>query len=88
MELGTRRILHHNVTAHPAAEWTLQQFREARPDDHPYRFLIHIRDSIFSKDLDKQAVAMVCGPADRLFYKNRRHILPKSRETRDSLREI
>ena len=58
MELGTRRILHHNVTAHPTAEWTLQQFREALPGDHPYRFLIHDRDSIFSKDLDKQVVAM------------------------------
>src|SRR5260370_7176068 len=58
MELGTRRILHHNVTAHPTAEWTLQQFREALPGDHPYQFLIHDRDSIFSKDLDKQVVAM------------------------------
>ena len=35
MELGTRRILHHNVTAHPTAEWALQQFREALPGDHP-----------------------------------------------------
>jgi putative transposase len=52
MELGTRRILHHNVTAHPTAEWTLQQFREALPGDHPYRFAIHDRDSIFSKRLD------------------------------------
>ena len=25
MELGRRQILHHNVTAHPSAEWTLQQ---------------------------------------------------------------
>ncbi len=31
MELGTRKILHHNVTAHPTAEWSLQQFREALP---------------------------------------------------------
>ena len=58
MELGTRRMLHHNVTAHPTAEWTLQQFREALPGDHPYRYLIHDRDSIFSKDLDKEVVAM------------------------------
>ena len=53
MELGTRRILHHNVTAHPTAEWTLQQFREALPGDHGYRFVIHDRDSIFSTRLDQ-----------------------------------
>ena len=52
MEVGTRRILHHNVTAHPTAEWTLQQFREGLPGDHSYRFLIHDRDNVFSKDLD------------------------------------
>ena len=54
MELRTRRILHHNVTAHPSSEWILQQFREALPGDHPHRFMIHEPDSIFSKQLDKQ----------------------------------
>jgi putative transposase len=58
MELGTRRILHQNVTAHPTAEWTLQQFRAALPGDHPYRFVIHNRDSIFSKRLDKGVTAL------------------------------
>jgi putative transposase len=53
MELGTRRILHQNVTDHPTAEWTLQQFREALPGDHGYRFVIHDRDSIFSTRLDQ-----------------------------------
>jgi len=52
IEIGSRRILHHNVTAHPTAEWTLQQFREALPGDHPYRFLIHDRDSIFAQEVD------------------------------------
>jgi transposase InsO family protein len=40
------------VTAHPTAAWTLQQLREAFPSEHEYRFLIHDRDSIFSKALD------------------------------------
>jgi putative transposase len=53
MEIGTRKILYCNVTAHPTAEWTAQQFREAIPSDHPYRFLIHDRDSIFSKEVDQ-----------------------------------
>ena len=58
MELGRRRILHLNVTAHPSAEWTLQQFREALKEEHPYRFLLHDRDSIFSRDLDRAVTAM------------------------------
>ena len=53
MELGTRRILHQNVTVHPTAEWTLQQLWEALPGDHPYRFVIHDRGSIFSQGLDQ-----------------------------------
>ena len=53
MDVGTRRLLHHNVTAHPTAEWTLQQFRETLPGDHAYRFVLHDRDSIFSQELDK-----------------------------------
>jgi putative transposase len=58
MELGSRRILHHNVTPHPTAEWAAQQFREALPGGQGYRFLIHDQDSIFSKELDKQVSAM------------------------------
>ncbi|HZL68384.1 MAG TPA: integrase core domain-containing protein [Candidatus Limnocylindrales bacterium] len=54
MEIGSRRVLHYNVTAHPTAEWTLQQLREAIPSDHPYQFLIHDRDSIFSAGLDEE----------------------------------
>jgi transposase InsO family protein len=54
MELSSRRIVHYNVTAQPTAEWTLQQFRETLPHDHPYRFLIHDRDSLFSRALDQQ----------------------------------
>ena len=54
MEIGTRRVLHCNVTAHPTTAWTMQQMREAIPSDHGYRFLIHDRDGIFSSELDQQ----------------------------------
>jgi putative transposase len=58
MELGRRQILHYAVTAHPTAEWTLQQFCEALPGGHPYRFVIHDRDSIFSRQLDQEVAAL------------------------------
>jgi transposase InsO family protein len=57
MEVGTRRIVHCNVTAHPTATWTLQQLREAIPSDHSHRFLIHDRDSIVSAEVDQQLKA-------------------------------
>src|SRR5215471_13748390 len=53
IEHVTRRIIHANVTAHPTTSWTLQQLREAIPADHPYRFLLHDRDSIFTPQLDQ-----------------------------------
>jgi putative transposase len=53
MEIGTRRILHFNVTDHPTAAWTLQQFRECVIGDEGYRFIIHDRDSIYSGELDR-----------------------------------
>jgi transposase InsO family protein len=53
MEIGSRRFIHFNVTEHPTAEWTTQQFREFLVFDHPYRFLIHDRDAIFSAAFDE-----------------------------------
>ncbi len=52
LELGTRKLLHINVTDHPTAAWTLQQLREAIPSDHIYQYLLHDRDRIFSVGLD------------------------------------
>jgi transposase InsO family protein len=52
MELDTRRILHFNLTRHPTADWTLQQFRECITGDEGYQFVIHDRDRIYSHDLD------------------------------------
>src|SRR5262247_3428437 len=51
-EIVTRRLLHFNVTCHPTADWTLQQFRECIAGDEGYRFVIHDRDSIYSRELD------------------------------------
>jgi putative transposase len=33
LEVGTRRIVHWNVTEHPTADWTVQQFRMIVPGD-------------------------------------------------------
>lgn len=57
MEVGTRRIVSCNLTAHPTAAWTLQQLREAIPSDHSYRFLIRDRDALFSAEVDRQLKA-------------------------------
>ena len=52
IEHASRRLLHWNVTSNPTAAWTLQQLREAIASDHPYRFLVHDRDSIYAQALD------------------------------------
>jgi transposase InsO family protein len=61
MEVGTRRLIHFNVTSHPTAAWTLQQFREAINDKQSYRFLIHDRDRIYSQELDRAVRDMGVG---------------------------
>ena len=53
-----RRILHFGVTAHPTAEWTAQQLREAFPWDSAPRYLLRDRDQIFGKDFVDQVKAL------------------------------
>ena len=53
-----RRIVHFNVTAHPTAEWTAQQLREAFPFDRVPRYLLRDRDSIFGREFRKDVKAM------------------------------
>lgn len=62
LELGSRRLLHINATAHPTAAWTMQQFREAIPSDHSYEFLVHDRDAIFSAGFDASIRAIGINP--------------------------
>jgi len=42
-----RRVVHFNVTAHPTAEWTAQQLRNAVPWNNVPRYLVRDRDGIF-----------------------------------------
>jgi putative transposase len=58
MEIGTRRILHCNVTEHPTTEWTVQQFRSFLTGEEPYRFVVPDRDSVFSPPVDDALSAM------------------------------
>ena len=58
LEVGTRRILHWNVTEHPTAEWTIQQFREVITPEACHRFVLHDRDSIYSADVDRAIASM------------------------------
>lgn len=52
-----RRIVHFAVTAHPTAEWTAQQLREAFPWDTAPRYLLRDRDRIFGADFVEQVKA-------------------------------
>jgi putative transposase len=77
MEIGSRRILHTNVTAHPTAEWTIQQFREFLAFDHPHQFVIHDRDAIFSLNLASalkgfgvRALKLPCERRRRMHFAN------------------
>ena len=59
IEHGTRRLAHINVTAHPSAEWTLQQLREViGNNDDRHKYLIHDRDRIFATHPDDSIKAL------------------------------
>jgi hypothetical protein len=57
MQIGSRRLIHFNATAHPTAEWTLQPLREALPGDREYKFLLHNRHTTFSVGLDEEVAS-------------------------------
>ena len=49
-----RRVVHFKVTAHPTAEWTAQQLREAFPFEQIPRYLLRDRDKIFGDEFGRQ----------------------------------
>jgi len=52
LDIAARRVVHWNLTVHPTAEWTIQQFRDGLPLDGAYRLLLHDRDGIFAPAVD------------------------------------
>jgi len=54
VEHRRRRIVHCNVTAHPTAEWTGQQLRQAFPFEQLPRYVLRDRDTIFGNDFQDQ----------------------------------
>jgi putative transposase len=58
LDISTRRLVHWNVTEHPTAEWTVQQFRAFVTGDEPYRFVIHDRDALYSSAVDRALASM------------------------------
>ena len=58
LDIATRRILHWNVTVHPTAEWTIQQFRNGLPLDAACRFVVHDRDAVFAPAVDDALTSM------------------------------
>jgi len=53
-----RQIVHFNVTAHPTAEWTVQQLREAFPFDQVPKYLLRDRDRIFGGEFSKKVAEL------------------------------
>jgi putative transposase len=53
-----RRIVHFNVTAHPTADWTSQQLRNAFPFEQFPRYLLRDRDAIFGHDFREEVRAI------------------------------
>jgi putative transposase len=45
--------LHVNVTDHPTAGWTRQQFRAFLDGESGHRYLINDRDAVFSTEVDE-----------------------------------
>jgi len=58
LDIGTRRVVHWNLTDRAGSEWTIQQFRNGLPLDGTYRFLVHDRDGIFAPAVDEALRSM------------------------------
>jgi hypothetical protein len=78
IEHDRRKVLHLNVTAHPAAAWVSQQLREAFPFGVALRFLMIDRDSIFSANVCRVLRHMDVRPVRTSFSKPRGKTVSRS----------
>jgi putative transposase len=58
LDVWTRRIIHWNVTEHPTADWTIQQFRTAITGEAPASLLLYDRDAIDAPAVDGAITSM------------------------------
>jgi len=58
LDVGTRRIVHWNVTEHPTPAWTIQQFRMTITGERAHRYLVHDRGGIFAPAVDDAVASM------------------------------
>lgn len=58
LEVGTRRILHWNVTEPPTARLDGTAVSEIAVGNQPHRFVIHDRDTIYGEGVDRTVAAM------------------------------
>jgi hypothetical protein len=61
--LGTRRVVHFNVTRQPSTQWTAQQLRNPTPWCEGPRFLVRDRDDKFNGSFDAVAKTFTWHPA-------------------------
>src|SRR5260370_14072568 len=71
-----RRILHFNVTKHPASSWIVQQLREAFPFGSAPRFVLFDRDAKYGMEVPAAVPSLRGNPVPPSFQNPSPILLP------------